>query len=184
MIDLTDAIKSSVSMRDVAERYGIAVNRMSKALCPFHNDSKPSMHIYAGKRGWYCFVCNQGGDVIDFVQRYFNLSFKDAIVKINDDFNLKLPVRETLDEEQKIEAEKQILLKNAEQKRKEMELLRLTTIYHDAFDRWKALDDFKRDQAPRTPLDEPSEDYIYACKHIDQAWEAFAEADRNLREVR
>lgn len=31
-----------------------------------------------------------GGDLIQFVQDYFNLSFKDAIKKINYDFNLKL----------------------------------------------------------------------------------------------
>ena len=181
MIDCVESIKSSVSMRDVAARYGLPINRMSKTKCPFHNDSKPSMHIYGGKRGWYCFVCNEGGDVIDFVQRYFNLTFKDALIKLNNDFRLNLPLDADLDEAKRIEAEKQFLQKKAEQKRKEMETLRLTTIYHDAFDRWKALDNIKREQAPRTPLDEPSEDYIYACQHIDQAWEAYVDADRNLR---
>ena len=34
-----------------------------------------------------------GGDVIQFVQDYFNLSFKDAMQKINYDFNLNLNLR-------------------------------------------------------------------------------------------
>ena len=184
MIDCVEAIKSSVSMRDVAARYGLPINSMSKTKCPFHNDSRPSMHVYGGKRGYYCFVCNKGGDVIDFVQNFFNLSFRDAIKKLNDDFKLNLPVDSALDEKERIEAEKMVIQRKAEQKRKEMEMKRLTTIYHAAFDRWKALDDIKRDQAPKTPLDEPSEDYIYACKHIDQAWEAYVEAERNVRGMR
>ena len=181
MITVTDAIKASVTMRDVAERYGLKTNRLNKAICPFHQDTKPSLHIYGGKRGWFCFVCNEGGDVIDFVQKFFNLSFKDAIAKINDDFNLHLPIETEMDESQRIEAEKLILQKKAEQRRHEMKMKQLFTTYHAAFDRWKMLDDIKREQAPKTPLDAVSQEYVYACCHIDEAWEAVVEAEKMIR---
>lgn len=181
MIDFADQIKSSVTMREVAERYGLQINRMSKAICPFHNDSKPSMHIYGGKRGWYCFVCNQGGDVIDFVQRYFNLSFRDAALKLNEDFNLNLPIKAALSEADRIEAEKLAAQKREAQHQHEMLMKRLLTAYHAAWDRWKMLDDIKRLQAPQTPLDDLTAEYIYACQHIDEAWEEAVDAELKLR---
>lgn len=184
LTDYTEQIKSSITMRDVAERYGIKVNYLNKALCPFHQDKRPSMHIYGGKRGYYCFVCNTGGDIIDFVMRYFNIPFKDALIKLNDDFDLRLPIRAVISEAERIEAEKEAQRRREEQYQREVKMKQLTTIYHRAFDRWKALDDIKRDKAPKTPLDDVSEDYIYACQHIDQAWEEYVEAERNMRGVR
>jgi len=34
--------------------------------CPIHADSNPSMTIYPDQNKWWCFVCNEGGDVIDY----------------------------------------------------------------------------------------------------------------------
>lgn len=50
-----------------------------KALCLFHNDSDPSMHIYEKDNRYYCFVCNANGDVIDLVMALRNISFIDAV---------------------------------------------------------------------------------------------------------
>ena len=38
-------IKSMISVRQVAESYGLKVNRNGMACCPFHNDKHPSMKI-------------------------------------------------------------------------------------------------------------------------------------------
>lgn len=35
--------------------------------CPFHEDPKPSMMICLDDASFYCFGCNLGGDVIDFI---------------------------------------------------------------------------------------------------------------------
>ena len=71
-------IRATVSMRDVLGRYGIRVDRGGKAACPFHHDRHPSMKIYPGDRGYYCFVCHEGGDVLRFIQRMENCSFGEA----------------------------------------------------------------------------------------------------------
>lgn len=38
-------------------------------LCPFHNDSKPSMGVVPDKHLFKCLACGEGGDVIDFVEK-------------------------------------------------------------------------------------------------------------------
>lgn len=46
-------------------------------LCPFHDEKTPSFSVKGEK--FKCFGCGESGDVIDFVQKYFNLSFQDAL---------------------------------------------------------------------------------------------------------
>lgn len=53
-----------------------------KGLCPFHDEKTPSFHVTPAKNLWYCFGCNQGGDVIDFVQRVDQMSFTEAVEKL------------------------------------------------------------------------------------------------------
>lgn len=90
--DYASIIKKLLTAEEVCRFYGIEVSN-GKARCPFHNDRSPSMYVYPYSKGWYCFVCNEGGSVIDLVMRLFNLSFKDAMIKLNDDFNIGLPIR-------------------------------------------------------------------------------------------
>jgi len=47
--------------------------------CPFHEEKTPSFVIYLDSNSFYCFGCNEGGDVIDFVQKLHNVSFKEAL---------------------------------------------------------------------------------------------------------
>jgi len=45
---------------------GIRVGRSGKVRCPFHEDRRPSLHVYAEPgRGWYCFGCGRGGSIYD-----------------------------------------------------------------------------------------------------------------------
>lgn len=53
-----------------------------KSVCPFHNDTNPSMKISPSKKIFKCFSCGAGGNVIQFVSRYENISFIDACVKL------------------------------------------------------------------------------------------------------
>ena len=63
-------------IEEVAEKLGIRVVR-HKALCPFHDDRHPSLR-FKGNR-FKCFSCGESGDVIDLVQRYLNIGFKEAV---------------------------------------------------------------------------------------------------------
>lgn len=48
-------------------------------LCPFHNEKTPSFHIYPENNSFYCFGCNKGGGVFQFVMGAENLAFPDAV---------------------------------------------------------------------------------------------------------
>ena len=52
------------------------------AVCPFHNDTNPSMHISPSKQIFKCFVCNEGGNVFNFVSKYEKISYYDAVAKV------------------------------------------------------------------------------------------------------
>lgn len=71
-----ETIKSNYSMRDILDRCNISVNRSGFCRCVFHKEDTASMKIY--REGFYCFGCNKGGDIIDFIKDYQGLDFKDA----------------------------------------------------------------------------------------------------------
>ena len=91
MNSISDAIKQTLSMREVAERYDYRPNRSGFITCPFHSEKSASLKIYneAG-RGFHCFGCGKSGSVIDFVMEIFGLDFRSATVRINNDFGLGL----------------------------------------------------------------------------------------------
>ena len=85
-MNFADEIKQSVSMIEMLQHYGIETNRSNFCRCPFHQEKSASFKAYPGSRGFYCYGCNESGSVIDFVMKFFGLSFGDAIKKINEDF--------------------------------------------------------------------------------------------------
>ncbi len=50
-----------------------------KGLCPFHDERTPSFHVRPQLGLWHCFGCDEGGDVIAFVQKVDHLPFADAV---------------------------------------------------------------------------------------------------------
>lgn len=87
-----EQIKQTLTMREVVERYGFTPDRGGYIQCPFHaGDNHGSLKVYTGnKTGWHCFGCGAGGSVIDFVMRLFDISFRQACVRLSNDFGLHL----------------------------------------------------------------------------------------------
>jgi len=74
----------------VAERLGLRVER-HKSLCPFHDDSHPSMSYRVSKNTCRCFVCmTQSIGPIDLVMRHLHLDFKAACRWLADEHNIIL----------------------------------------------------------------------------------------------
>lgn len=63
-----------------------------KGVCPFHNDTKPSMSVSDSKGVYKCFACGAAGDSIKFVQDYKNLDFIEAVKDIAS--QLSIPIDE------------------------------------------------------------------------------------------
>ena len=85
-MDVFRVVKDNVTARQVAEYYSMKIGRNGMACCPFHDDKHPSMKL---DKRYYCFGCGEKGDAIDFVGKYFGMTFKDAAMKIADDFGLE-----------------------------------------------------------------------------------------------
>lgn len=89
-IDYVGIIKQAVTVPDAVQRYtGQRIYR-NRIKCPVHNGADYNMRIYP--RSYHCFVCHATGDVIQFVQSVMGLSFQDAMKRLNEDFNLGLPI--------------------------------------------------------------------------------------------
>lgn len=87
-MDKKEIILNTLNMNDILSKYGIKNNR-GMFSCPFHGtDRHPSAKAY--DKTFYCYSCNKSGDIIQFVQYLFNLSFQEAMEKINLDFNLNI----------------------------------------------------------------------------------------------
>lgn len=71
--------KMANPIKEVVEGYGIKINREGFCQCPFHNgDNTPSMKIYSNGT-FYCFGCNESGDVIKFTQKMNKCTFLTAL---------------------------------------------------------------------------------------------------------
>ena len=166
--ELAAEIKMRVSMRDICARYGLNVNGAGFLNCPFHaGDNTASLKIYKGSKGWHCFGCGAGGSVIDFVMMFFNIDFKQAVIRLDGDFDLGLPLSRKLTPKERINESTRLREIQAKNKAYEDEKQRLEADYWQAFDEWKYLDDLiiaykpeRRKIQPLHPL------YEYALSRI------------------
>lgn len=49
------------------------------ALCPFHNEKHPSFYLYPKTNTFYCFGCQEKGDVIKLTMHLHGINFKEAV---------------------------------------------------------------------------------------------------------
>ena len=82
-----------------------------KAVCPFHDDTNPSLTISPEKQFFKCFVCGTGGNAITFVQKYEHISFPEAVKKVADICDYHPEGLEKYSKPIKVDERKQELLK-------------------------------------------------------------------------
>jgi CHC2-type zinc finger protein/AAA domain-containing protein len=81
--DIAEA-KERLPLPGLLHRLGLSNCARKKAHCPFpnHPDKNPSFSVFRGNSGewrFHCFGCNSGGDEIEFLRQYDNLSNGAAI---------------------------------------------------------------------------------------------------------
>lgn len=82
--DLKLKIKDEVLISSVIGNY-LSIKRSGSSqvsVCPFHNDTKPSMNINDSKKIFKCFACGAAGDAITFVMKYRNKDYVEALKEI------------------------------------------------------------------------------------------------------
>ena len=104
-MNAAERIIERLTMKEVIEKYYTTDIKKGMCLCPFHKEKTPSMKIFDGKKGFYCFGCGTGGNVINFVEKYFDLNYKEAVVRLDYDFSLGIFVKPTLKQRRKMSNE-------------------------------------------------------------------------------
>ena len=88
MSNLKEQILQSMRYQDYRRYYEQELGEIGKlnssgwatALCPFHNDTDPSLNINFFKEGaWKCHGCSESGDLFTFHQKKHGTDFKGAL---------------------------------------------------------------------------------------------------------
>lgn len=164
--NFSDEIMERVKMIDVVKNYHNE-GRHSRTNCPFHN-GKDNNFCYDGVV-YHCWVCGAKGNVITFVMNLFNINYKTAISKINEDFKLGLPVGG----EMTLKERRELLRRDAERKQKreaeERERREWQELKDRLLDEYARLERNRRRFAPKSPEEEFHPLYIEAVRKIDYA---------------
>lgn len=166
---IANEIKNRLDTIQVFDYYGLQPNRKGFICCPFHNEKTPSFKVYKGNGGYHCFGCGEHGGVIDFVMRYFDLSFKEAITKLNNDFCLGLPIGEKLDRRKQLDMAKRSFKARREREAKQNEHNRLKNARETALDEWVRLDKQKTKYKPKTQNEDLHPLFVEAIINLPHA---------------
>jgi len=104
-----DKIKS-LNISHILEQEGVVLKRVGREFithCVWHEDKNPSLTISDQKGFVFCHVCREGGDAIHFVQKKYNLNFREACEKIANNNNIQIILKDE-DPQIAIERKKQI----------------------------------------------------------------------------
>lgn len=81
-VDIVDLVGSYTPLRRAGRGY--------KAICPFHDDTTPSLQVNPERQSWKCWVCDVGGDIFSFVMQKENVDFREALEMLADRAGVEL----------------------------------------------------------------------------------------------
>lgn len=77
-----DVLRRDLPLAYVCDKLEIVPDESGTAICPFHDDHRPSMYFYVDDRGvekWACPPCGKGGDIYDLIRESTGLGFSDSL---------------------------------------------------------------------------------------------------------
>lgn len=81
-IDIVDLVGGYLQLRREGRAY--------KAICPWHDDKRPSLQVNPERQSYKCWVCDVGGDVFSFVMKIENITFPEALAMLAEKAGVKL----------------------------------------------------------------------------------------------
>ena len=148
-----EAVKSRVTPRMAAERYGLHVSRSGMVRCLFHEDTTPSMKLYDDH--YHCFGCQVSGDVIHLTAKLFGITDQEAAKKLAADFGVQ---KEQTEEKTSVLAKLSRFQEQAEQERLCVRVLR---------DYLHLLEEWRTKYAPKTPEEALDDRFVEALQMYD-----------------
>lgn len=144
-----EAVKTNVTPRMAAERYGLRVSRSGMVRCLFHDDATPSMKLYDDH--YHCFGCQATGDVIRMTAKLFGVPDAEAANKLAEDFGIQR-------EKTSVLAKLYRFQEQAEQEKLCVQVLR---------DYLHLLEEWRTKYAPKTPEEAPDDRFVEALLMVD-----------------
>lgn len=91
-VDLKKQVKTANDIYDVVSTYipVVTLGKALKAVCPFHNDTRPSLQLDRQYQNFRCWACDAKGDVFDFVMKFEKVEFGEALRMLADKAGIKL----------------------------------------------------------------------------------------------
>ncbi len=81
-VNIIDVISQHVKLRKAGKDY--------MGLCPFHKEKTPSFTVSVEKQIFYCFGCREGGNAINFIMKYENLTFVEALEHLGRQYGIEV----------------------------------------------------------------------------------------------
>ena len=91
--EFLDEIRSRIRVSEIVGKRIKLLKRGNEflAVCPFHNDTKPSLSIVDDKNFYHCFACGAHGDIIKFTMETEGLNFPETVEKLAAIAGLEMP---------------------------------------------------------------------------------------------
>ena len=95
-LDSKEQVRQATDIVDLVGKY-IQLRRQGRnyvGLCPWHDDTKPSLQVNPERQSFKCWVCDDGGDVFSFIMKMENVDFREALEILADQAGISLqPLR-------------------------------------------------------------------------------------------
>ncbi|MBL9124099.1 MAG: DNA primase [Planctomycetaceae bacterium] len=90
--DAKENVRRAVDIVDLVGHY-VQLQRRGRlylGLCPWHDDSHPSLQVNPERQSFKCWACNVGGDVFSFIMKIESVSFPEALRMLADRAGIQL----------------------------------------------------------------------------------------------
>jgi DNA primase len=81
--DIVAVIGRYVTLRKAGRQY--------QGLCPFHSEKTPSFQVSPEKQVYYCFGCQESGNVLSFLMKHNGLEFPEAVGVLARELGIAIP---------------------------------------------------------------------------------------------
>jgi DNA primase len=85
--DAKEQVRQAIDIVDLLSKYNLQLRRQGRgyvALCPWHDDTRPSLQINPERQSWKCWPCDIGGDIFSFVMKIEGVDFPEALAMLAD----------------------------------------------------------------------------------------------------
>jgi DNA primase len=92
-LDIKEQVRQAIDIVDLVGGY-MQLRRQGRGyvgLCPWHDDSRPSLQVNPERQSFKCWVCDIGGDVFSFIMKMEGVEFREALVMLAERAGVQVP---------------------------------------------------------------------------------------------